>query len=116
MGATAAVAAGAGAGAAGASASAAGAAGAGAAGAGAGASAAGVSAVTSLFISVGIGTGAVIVAGLLIFIIAYLDLVDASTPKATSTKQTLVATAVPLGITFATIVFFKGTQAVGLAL
>lgn len=99
MGATAAVAAGAGAGA-----------------AGAGASAAGVSAVTSLFISVGIGTGAVIVAGLLIFIIAYLDLVDASTPKATSTKQTLVATAVPLGITFATIVFFKGTQAVGLAL
>ncbi len=113
MGATAAVAAGAGASAAGASAAGAGAAG---AGAGAAASAAGVSAVTSLFISVGIGIGAAIVAGLLILIIAYLDLIDARVPETTSTKQTLVATAVPLGLTFATIVLFKGAQAVGLTL
>jgi len=74
-------------------------------------SAAGVSAtVTSLLSPVGTGIGGIAVAVTLVYVLAHLDVVSASPDANERVRQTLVATAVPLGLTFAGIVAFRTMQ------
>lgn len=72
------------------------------------ASAAGVSAtVTSLLSPVGTGVGGIVVAIMLVYVLAHLDVVSAKPDGDERVHRTLVATAIPLGLTFAGIVAFR---------
>jgi len=74
-------------------------------------SAAGVSAsVTSLLSPVGTGIGGIAVAITLVYVLAHLDVISASEERNEHIRQTLVATAIPLGLTFAGIVAFRTMQ------
>ena len=71
-------------------------------------SAAGVSAtVTSLLSPVGTGIGGIAVAVTLVYVLAHLDVVSARPEASERVQRTLVATAIPLGLTFAGIVAFR---------
>lgn len=72
-------------------------------GAGAGASAS----VTSLLSPVGIGVGGVFVAGLLIYLLAYLDIVNAIDPGREPARRLGLLLMVPLLLTFSAIVIFR---------
>ncbi len=74
-----------------------------AAGAGAGAGA-GVSAATSMYLTVGAGIGGIIIAGLLVFLLGYLNLVDGVSPESASLQKMLVAATVPVALTFASAI------------
>lgn len=68
---------------------------------------AGVSAsVTSMLSPVGAGVGGIFVAAALIYLLAYLDLLDAVEVE-TSIRGALVAAIIPLFIVFAGIVAFR---------
>jgi len=74
-------------------------------------SAAGVSAtVTSLLSPVGTGIGGMVVALALVYVLAHLDIVSAKPDRDDSVRNTLLATAVPLSLTFAGIVAFQTLQ------
>lgn len=83
------------------------------AGASAGAAGASVSAATSLFVSVGLGIGGIFVAAVLVFLLAYLDLLDAADPESSAVRRTLIATVVPLFLTFAGVVVFESLSVLG---
>lgn len=71
-------------------------------------SAAGASAsVTSMLSPVGAGIGGVFVAAALIWLLAYLDLLDASELQSDRFRQTLAATIIPLFVVFVGIVTFR---------
>ena len=71
-------------------------------------SAAGVSAtVTSLLSPVGTGIGGIAVAVTLVYVLAHLDVVSARPEASERVQRTLVATAIPLGLTFVGIVAFR---------
>jgi len=74
----------------------------------AGSSTAGVSAsVTSLLSPVGMGVGGVVVALALVYVLAHLDVISARPDTNEGTRLALVATAIPLGVTFAGVVVFQ---------
>lgn len=70
------------------------------------------SAATSLLSPVGAGVGGVFVAAALIVLLAYLDLFDASEYESRQVRNTVLATIVPLALTFAGIVVFQSLQVV----
>ena len=72
-------------------------------------SAAGVSA-TSLLTPVGLGAGDIFVAGALILLLAYLDILETSERDARDVRIMLLAGVSPLSITFAAIVFFESIR------
>lgn len=72
----------------------------------------GVSAVTSLVTTVGFGVGGVFVAALLVFLLAYLNLFDASGWENQRVKVMLVSTVLPLSVTFGAILLFQSLQAI----
>lgn len=82
------------------------------AGAGAGSSAGSATSAISLLSPVGLGVGGIFVAASLIFLLAYLDLYDASESNDPQIRTTLAITIVPLLLTFAAIVLFKSLQVV----
>lgn len=77
----------------------------------AGASGAGVGAggasATSLFTAVGVGAGGVLVAVGLIFVLAYLNVLNASERDVERLRVLCVAVAIPLSVTFGAIVIFE---------
>jgi hypothetical protein len=81
--------------------------------AGVSSSAAGVSA-TSLSTPVGLGVGGIFVAGVLILLLAYFDLLDASERDAADIRTMLLVTIGPLSATFGGIVAFESIRIVGL--
>lgn len=82
------------------------------AGAGAGGAASSATSAISLLSPVGLGVGGVFVAASLIFLLAYLDLYDASESNDPQLRTTLVVTIVPLLLTFGAIVLFKSLQVI----
>lgn len=76
-------------------------------------SAAGVSA-TSLLTPVGLGVGGTFVAGALILLLAYFDLLDASGREAKDVQMMLLAAIGPLLITFGAIIVFESIQVLGI--
>ena len=72
-------------------------------------SAAGISA-TSLSTSVGLGVGGIFVAGALILLLAYLDILDASEHDTGDVQTLLLAAVSPLSIAFLAIVVFESSQ------
>ena len=72
-------------------------------------SAAGVSA-TSLLTSVGLGVGGIFVAGALILLLAYLDILETSKRDDRNIRIMLLAGASPLSITFAAIIVFESMR------
>lgn len=96
----------------GATAAAAAGAGAGAAGAGAGAAGAGVSAATSMFLTVGVGVGGVFVAVAAIFLLAYLDLLNAAEIDP-EIKKTAVVSVGPVVFTFGAVVLYHALTVYG---
>lgn len=72
---------------------------------------AGSASATSLMSAVGLGAGGIFVAAALIFLLAYLDLFDASEKQNERVRTMLVATILPLGVTFGGIVVFQSLQA-----
>lgn len=81
-----------------------------AAGAGAGA---GVAAATSMFVTVGVGVGGSLIAVLLVVALGYLNVLDGVTPESRQVRRMLVATTVPLAITFAAVIALQSMQMVG---
>jgi hypothetical protein len=71
------------------------------------ASSAGVSSATSLLSPVGVGIGGIFVAVTLIAVLAYLDLFDASELYNGQIRTMLIATVLPLALTFGAIVLFE---------
>jgi amino acid transporter len=73
-----------------------------------------VSSATSTAVSmlspVGMGVGGVFVAGALLFLLSYLDMLDASSVEDQQLRQTLVAIIVPLAVVFAGVVAFQSIQ------
>lgn len=75
------------------------------------ASSAGVSAsVTSLLSPVGVGVGGIFVAGALVLLLAYLNLLDASERSLDGVRRTVLTAVVPLLVTFAGVVLFRTMQ------
>ena len=72
-------------------------------------SAAGVSA-TSLLTSIGLGVGGIFVAGALILLLAYLDILEAFERDDRHIRILLFAGVSPLSITFAAIVVFESMR------
>ena len=72
-------------------------------------SGAGVSA-TSLLTPVGLGVGGIFVAGTLVLLLAYLDILDTSERDDRDVRIILLAGASPLSITFAAIVVFESIR------
>lgn len=70
------------------------------------------SAATSLTSPVGMGVGGVFVAALLVGLLAYLDVFDASAVANSRVRTMLVAIIAPLAMTFGAIVVFKSLQVV----
>lgn len=71
-------------------------------------SSAGVSAsVTSLLTPVGLGVGGVFVAAMLVYLLAYLDIVKTFDANVEYHKRTLLAGIIPLLIAFGSIVLYK---------
>lgn len=70
-------------------------------------SAAASASVTSMLSPVGAGVGGIFVAATLIWLLAYLDLLDASDLQSDRLRQTLAATIVPLFVVFVGIVAFQ---------
>lgn len=69
---------------------------------------AGVSAsALSLLSPVGLGVGGVFVAAALIYLLAYLDLLNASEAEHRALRRMLVATIIPLSVAFAGVVVFR---------
>jgi hypothetical protein len=77
--------------------------------AGVSSSSAGVSA-TSMLTPVGLGAGGVFVAGALILLLAYLDILETSERDVGDVRMLLLAGVGPLSITFAAIVFFESIR------
>lgn len=75
-------------------------------------SAAGAS-VTSLLTPVGISVGGIFVAGALILLLAYFDLLGASERNIHEVQMLLLAAIGPLLITFGAIVVFESIQVLG---
>lgn len=75
-------------------------------------SAAGVS-VTSLLTPVGLGIGGIFVAGVLILLLAYFDLLGASRRDTNDVQMMLLAAIGPLSITFGAIIVFESSQILG---
>jgi hypothetical protein len=74
-------------------------------------SAAGVSAtVTSLLSPVGMGIGGIAVAVALVYLLARLDVVSAKNDVDEDARRMLVATVIPLALTFAGIVAFNAAS------
>lgn len=73
---------------------------------------AGVSAATSLLSPVGLGVGGIFVAAALVLLLAYLDLFDASAIDDPEVRTTVLATVVPLALTFGAIVLFESLQVI----
>lgn len=74
---------------------------------------AGVSAsVTSLLSPVGLGVGGIFVAAALIYLLAYLDLVDAVEEDMAAIRRVLLAAIIPLIVVFAGIVTYHTLQLV----
>lgn len=76
------------------------------------ASSAGVSSATSLLSPVGVGIGGIFVAVTLIAVLAYLDLFDASELYNGQIRTMLIATVLPLALTFGAIVLFRSLAAI----
>lgn len=66
--------------------------------------------VVSMTTTVGTGIGGIFVAASLIYLLAYLDLFDASGETDPEVRRTIVATILPLLIVFAGIVTFQTLQ------
>lgn len=64
----------------------------------------------SLTSPVGLGVGGIFVAASLVLLLAYLDLLDAATVEQPRLRRSLVATVVPLGLAFVSIVLFQSLQ------
>jgi Na+-driven multidrug efflux pump len=79
-----------------------------AAGAGAGA---GVAATTSMFVTVGVGIGGSLIAVLLVFLLGYLNVLEGVSEESHRLRRMLVATTVPLAITFAAVIALASMQA-----
>jgi len=73
---------------------------------------AGVSSATSLLSPVGAGVGGIFVAAALVGLLAYLDLFDASEHEKGDVRSMLIATTVPLLLTFSGIVLFQSLAVV----
>ena len=74
-------------------------------------SAAGAStSVASLLSPVGTGVGGLVVAIALVYTLAHLDIISAAPDGDEHLRQTLLATSIPLGLTFAGIVLFQTMQ------
>jgi hypothetical protein len=56
------------------------------------------------------GVGSIFVSVTLTFLLGYLDLFDAINPEETSQKTTLVATILPLAVTFVGIVLYQAME------
>jgi hypothetical protein len=61
--------------------------------------------------AVGLGAGGIFVAAALVLLLAYLDVFDASGKENERVRTMLVATILPLGITFSGAVIFQSMQA-----
>jgi hypothetical protein len=72
-------------------------------------SAAGVSA-TSLLTPVGLGAGGIFVAGALILLLAYLDVLETAGRDASDVRLLLLAGVSPLSITFVAILVFESMR------
>jgi len=83
---------------------------AGAAGAGAGSSAgagAGAGAATTLLTATGLGAGGIFVAAALLFLLAYLNVLDASERNVARLRALTLAAVIPLFATFMAVVAFE---------
>lgn len=83
---------------------------AGSASAGAGA---GVSAATSMFMTVGLGISGLAVTALLVFTLAYLNVLDNSRIGSVHLRKMLVVTVVPLALTFGGILLMGSLEVLG---
>jgi amino acid transporter len=70
------------------------------------------SAATSLLSPVGAGVGGIFVAAALIVRLAYLDFFDASSYVNEQVRNTVLATILPLALTFGVIVIFESLKVV----
>ena len=64
----------------------------------------------SMVVPVGMGIGSLFASVALAFLLGYLDLFDAASREDKSQKMTLVATILPLTVTFAAIVLYQAMQ------
>jgi hypothetical protein len=64
----------------------------------------------SLTSPVGAGIGGVFVAAALVFLLAYLDVLNASEVANAEVRRTVLATAIPLALVFVGIVAFQSLQ------
>jgi hypothetical protein len=82
--------------------------------AGVSSSAAGASsAATSLLSPVGLGVGGVFIAALLIFFLAYYDMISASEQNYENVQTMLSVAIAPLVVTFGAVVVFQSLQILG---
>lgn len=72
-------------------------------------SSASVSAI-SLVSSVGLGLGGIFVAGALVYLFSYFDLLDQGATDTHELQRTVLATIIPLTVVFAGILLFKTIQ------
>lgn len=73
---------------------------------------AGSAAATSLVSSVGLGVGGIFVAVALVLLLAYLDVFNAADWGDERVSKMLVATILPLGVTFGSIVLYQSLQVI----
>lgn len=70
------------------------------------------SAAISLLSPVGLGVGGVFIAAALVLLLSSYDLLDAAESDHAGVRTTMLATIVPLVVTFGAIVLFKSLQVV----
>lgn len=68
---------------------------------------AGGASATSLFTTIGVGAGGILIAVALIFVLGYLNLLNASERDVKRLRMLCIATAIPLSVTFGAIVTFE---------
>lgn len=64
----------------------------------------------SMVVPIGMGIGSLFASVALAFLLGYLDLFDAASREDRSQKMTLVATILPLTVTFAAVVLYQALQ------
>jgi hypothetical protein len=68
----------------------------------------------SLFASVGIGVGGILITGVLLYLLAYLNVVEATEHNREQLRSLLVAASVPLVFVFGAIIAFESLTVIGL--
>lgn len=67
----------------------------------------------SLLSDLGVGAGGIFVTAILVYLLAYLNVVEASTQRRQHLRSLLVVVVVPLAVTFFGIVLFKSLTVIG---